>query len=226
MALATTSKKLRIIRLEIQWAGPGAVQEKTQLSQNARLNPSLVEHHLSTVDLLPREGTGSGSPVDLTNLHVLPSLLDNSGKNTASPMVIAIRPSTDSFPNTETILDRWEAIEERENLHSSFEQLGTRRNSVSSELPSVTRLQQLDPIVINKVVVGFQTSNFGKVLVLTMADGSVEYRDRFTFEPLYTSEDTEKVVNLRQAGWVFPEESPCKLLRIQYSNPSNSLARF
>ncbi|KPM43886.1 hypothetical protein AK830_g2704 [Neonectria ditissima] len=214
LALATTSKQLSLVKIEIQW-GAAAQSDKSSAQQAKVLSPSLVEKHLATTNWL-QGGTSDISHneymAELSHLEVLPSLIDNTGKNIAPPMIVAIRsraPSEGSYQMAQSILDRWEAVEQRQNLHPAFEQLG-RRNSVSSEVPNGTQLRKIDPIVINKVVIGFHAINFGKVLVLAFADGSVEYRDRFTFEELYTTEDTTKVMSLRQVGWTFADEGPCQ----------------
>jgi mediator of RNA polymerase II transcription subunit 16 len=150
---------------------------------------------------------------ELSNLLALPSIMDNTGKSTAPPLILGLRsraPGGENFQMAQTVIDRWECVEQRQNLQIAFEQIGSRRNSVSTELPVSNRLKRLDPVVINKVAVGCHPFHFGKVLVLTMADGSVEYRDRFTFEELWAAEDTDKVMNLKQVGWTFSEDGPCK----------------
>lgn len=111
---------------------------------------------------------------------------------------------------TQSIIDCWEVTEERQTLQSAFETLGSRRNSISSELPVITQLKKSRPITTEKVVIDIHTIHFGKVVVLVFADGTVEHRDRFTLEELYASEDLTKVASLRQVGWNFADEGPCK----------------
>ncbi|KAJ4164232.1 hypothetical protein LMH87_005915 [Akanthomyces muscarius] len=211
IVLTTATKKLKVIKLEIQWAGPGAVQEKTQLSQTARLNPSLVEDHLASIDWL--QMVDEPSLPEFTSLQALASIVDNAGK--AGPALIigarARSSGVGGFEMTQTIIDRWECVEHKPSVQTAFEQIGSRRNSVSTvqELPVSMRLKRLDPVTINKTVIGMQVSQFGKVLVLIMSDGSVEHRDRFTFEELYTTMDESRIMNLKQAGWTFSEEGPC-----------------
>ncbi|KAH0491294.1 hypothetical protein TgHK011_002731 [Trichoderma gracile] len=215
VAVATSSKQLRLLKIEIQWGGPGSQPDKNP-PQNARLSPSLVEKHLAATTWLqtgPGDANNDVLMAELSHLHVLPSIMDNTGKSTVPPMIVAIRtraPTAASLQTAQTIIDRWEAVvEPRPSVHPAFEQLGIRRNSDIPEQTAHTRLRQLDPIVINKVLVGFQSIQFGKVLVLTMSDGTVEYRDRFTFEEVYTTEDLNRVMSLHHAGWVFGEEGPC-----------------
>lgn len=158
------------------------------------------------------------SMTELSHLHVLPSLIDNEGKNTSPPLVVAIRsslPPQGSFQDAQSIIDRWEVVEQRQSLHPAFEQLGSRRNSVTTtELPKITRLRKLEPLVINKIVIRFQTMHFGRTIIVNYADGSVEYRDRFTFEEIYVNQDLNQIMHLRQVGWTFPEGFPCEFEKL------------
>jgi mediator of RNA polymerase II transcription subunit 16 len=151
--------------------------------------------------------------IELSHIEVLPSVMDNTGKNPTSPMVVTVRsrtPSEGSYQVAQSVLDRWEVVEQKQNLSSAWEQLGSRRNSISSELPPVTQLRKVTHITSNKVVVAFHTLTFGKILVLAFADGTVEYHDRYTFDEIYTAQELDKVMNLRQVGWTFTDEGPCK----------------
>lgn len=211
IVLTTASKKLKVMKMEIQWAGPGAVQEKTQLSATARLNPSLVEDHLATIDWL--QMVDEPSLPEFTTLQTLPSIVDNAGK-AGVPLIIGVRARSSGvggFDMAQTIIDRWECVEQKSSIQTAFEQIGSRRNSITStqELPISTRLKRLESIAINKIVIGMQVSQYGKVLIFIMSDGSVEHRDRFTFDELYTTPDESRIMNLKEAGWTFSEEGPC-----------------
>lgn len=216
--IATTSFTLKLLRLEIRWAGLGAAPDKSALPHNARLSPVLEETHLAYTSWLhggpgPNEMNPDPSATALSYLHMLPSILDNQGKNTVPPVIVTIRSRTaaeGSFQTAQSILDRWEVVEDRQTLPSAFEQLGNRRNSISLDLPNVTVLRKLEPILINKIVIGLQTIQFGKMLLLTMSDGTVEYRDRYSFEEMFTAEDLTRVMNLRQVGWTFADSGPCQ----------------
>ncbi|KAK1241472.1 hypothetical protein MKX08_001446 [Trichoderma sp. CBMAI-0020] len=217
VAVATSSKQLRLLKIEIQWGGPGSQPDKNPLPQNARLSPSLVEKHLAATTWLQtgsRDANNDISMAELSHLHVLPSIMDNTGKSVVPPTIVAIRtrsPTPGSYQVAQTVIDRWEAISSpQQSLHQAFEQLGSRRNSDATEQTAPTRLRKLEPIFLNKMVISFQSTQFGKVLILTMADGTVEYRDRYTFEEMFTTEDSDKVMNLRQVGWAFSGEGPCQ----------------
>ncbi|KAM3562348.1 hypothetical protein MY1884_001847 [Beauveria asiatica] len=211
IVFTTATKKLKVVKLEIQWAGPGAVQEKTQLSLTARLNPSLVEHHLASIDWL--QMVDEPSLPEFTSLQALPSIVASIG-TPGPPLIIGARARSSGmggFEMMQTIIDRWECVEQKPAIQKAFEQMRSRRNSVSTtqELPVLTRLKRLDPITINKTVISMQVSQYGKVLILVMSDGSVEHRDRFTFEQLYTTTDDSRISSLTAAGWTFAEDGPC-----------------
>ncbi|OAA48761.1 Mediator of RNA polymerase II transcription subunit 16 [Metarhizium rileyi] len=214
-AVATSSRQLKLLKIEIQWSGPGSSSEKKAMPQNARLNPALVETHVASASWFhagPNETNFDASMAELSFLHILPAVMDNSGISAVPPVIMTVRSRTvgdGSFQPAQSVLDRWEAVESKQCLDPAFEQLGNRRNSVSSDLPNTVKLKKLEPILINKVVIGVQDIQYKKVLILTMSDGSIEYRDRFTFEEIYANEDLNKVMTLRQVGWTFSDNGPC-----------------
>ncbi|RCI15524.1 hypothetical protein L249_3518 [Ophiocordyceps polyrhachis-furcata BCC 54312] len=216
VALATSSFALKLLRLDLRWVAPGPMSDKTLQSQNTRLSLKLDETHLAYANWLhsgPNEPNHDPSVAALSYLHLLPSMLDNTGKSTVPPVIVTIRSRAaeeGSFETAQSILDRWEAVEERQTVPAAFEQLGNRRPSLSSDLPNLTRLRKLEPIIINKVVIGLQTIQFGKILLITMSDGTVEYRDRYSFEEVFNAEDLTRVMNLRQVGWNFADNGPCQ----------------
>jgi mediator of RNA polymerase II transcription subunit 16 len=71
-------------------------------------------------------------------------------------------------------------------------------------------LRKLDPIVLPKVVVTVSTTQFGRVLCFAFSDGTVQYRDRFTMDELYTEQDTNSVMHPLQAGFRFDNDVPCE----------------
>lgn len=226
LALATTAKQLRLVKIEIQW-GQTAQPDKAPGRVPGTLSPSLVEKHLATANWLqggPGDSSLDTSMIELSHLEVLPSILDNTGKNPSAPMVVTVRsrtPNEGSYQVAQTVFDRWEVVEQKQSLSSAWEQLGSRRNSISSELPPVTQMSKISNITSNKVVIAFHTLNFGKTLVLAFADGSVEYRDRLTFDEMYTTQELDKIMNLRQVGWTFSDEGPCKQLPSIYIAMTN-----
>ncbi|KAG6039308.1 hypothetical protein E4U41_002977 [Claviceps citrina] len=213
--IATSACQLKLLKIEIQWAGPGSSSEKHAMPQNARLNPALVETHIASVSWFRagRNDTIHGAfNTELSFVQILPVLMDSTGSGRVPPLVLTVRsraPGEGNLQAAQSILERWEVVEFKQGLDPAFEQLGNRRNSISSEPPNSVRLRRLEPVVINKIVIGLQLIHFGKTLLLTMADGSLEYRDRLTFEEVYASQDLTKIMTLGQAGWSFSDEEPC-----------------
>lgn len=212
LALATSTHQLKFVKVEIHW---GAQPGKTAGPQNARFNATLTAKHCATTSW-PVDSAEDPSMSPVSNLIMFPSLLDNTGKNTSPPLVIAVRsrPQTpESFSASQTVLDRWEAVEQqRHPLHSAFEQLGNRRNSVSSESTPGLCLRPLEATILSKTIIGVQSAQFGKLIILIMSDGTVEYRDRFTFQELFINQDTSTLLNLRQVGWTFADDGSCTSL--------------
>jgi mediator of RNA polymerase II transcription subunit 16 len=209
LALATSARQLKFVKVDIQW---GAQPGKTG-PQNARFNATLSEKHCATASC-PVDSAEDASSSHITHLLALPSLLDNSGKNVVPPQVIAVRsraPNPGSFSAPQTVIDRWEAVEQRHPLHPAVEQLGNRGNNNSSDATPGLCLRPLEPTVLPKTIIGIQSIQFGKVIVFTYFDGTVEYRDRFNFQEIYTDQDTSTLSNLRQVGWRFPDDGPCRL---------------
>ena len=66
-------------------------------------------------------------------------------------------------------------------------------------------------MVFNKVITGLQTITQGKVVCITFADGTLEYRDRLTMAEIYTEPATDRIMSLHQVGFSFTDPSPCEL---------------
>ena len=67
-------------------------------------------------------------------------------------------------------------------------------------------------MVFNKVVVGIQVITQGKVVCITFADGTLEYRDRLTMAEIYTEPTPDRIMSLHQVGFSFTDPTPCKSL--------------
>lgn len=76
---------------------------------------------------------------------------------------------------------------------------------------TTTRLWRQESITFNKAILGLQPTTQSKVVCITFADGTVEYRDRLTMAEIYTEPSTERIMSMHQVGFSFTEPSPCKL---------------
>lgn len=73
-------------------------------------------------------------------------------------------------------------------------------------------LRRLDPIILPKIVVAVTTALFGRIVCLAFSDGTVQYRDRFTFNEVYHEQNSESIMHPLQIGFRFPEPTPCESL--------------
>ncbi|KAF4123420.1 hypothetical protein GMORB2_6121 [Geosmithia morbida] len=211
--MITTARQLQFVRVDIQWVvQPG----KERGSQDTRFNAGLVAKSCAITSWADDTPEQVSTP-EVTNLLVLPSVTDKAGKETVPPMVVTTRARTTSpgtFPAAQTIINRWEAREQNHKLQSAVRQLGNRRNSTASEPASSMSLNPLEPILIDKCVIGLQSAQFGKAVILTFSDGSVQHRDRSTFEEIYTEREYASVMNLQQVGFTFPDDWQCQQIAL------------
>ncbi|KAM0626137.1 hypothetical protein ACHAPW_008456 [Verticillium nonalfalfae] len=231
VALATASRQLRLVRVSISWGPP---QPDNKLPPSGQpLNPTMTAKHLAISSWMPNGQ--SGNPIDasmtqISHIELLPSQLDNTGQNWVPMNVLVVRsylPTTDSpFQEMQSVIDRWEVGHEPSPaLHPAFEQMGSRRNSsAGGNDKDPNRLKRLDPVFINKVIVGMQTIHFGKAVCIAFSDGSVEYRDRFTMQETYNELSLDRVMTLNQVGFTFAEGTPC--LQVAFSPTNCSVAQI
>jgi mediator of RNA polymerase II transcription subunit 16 len=222
--MATTSKQLRVVEVIIDW-GIGR-PEKNNPGGSLLLRPSLRERHVD-VDSLLDDDAGTVSPAlrraELTHLEVLPSTVIAATQNPTwvPPLILSVRSHMPSplsafgpgqdHDQYQSIVDRWNVVTEKpQPLHSAFEGVGSRTSQGAMSLTPVTRLKKLEPIVLDKVVVGLHVMHFGRVVCLAFHDGTTQYRDRFTMEELYNASSPDRVSVLSQVGFQQSEETPCK----------------
>lgn len=135
LALVTASKHLRIVRASINWGLPPADK---QVPQGAvPLRPSLREMHVDTASFSqhePNETTVEGqSGSQITHIEVLSSAPTGPGHGQpiAPPVVLIVRSCVNQDgsydPDCQTILDRWQIINEQsQSLSAAFQQLGSK----------------------------------------------------------------------------------------------------
>ncbi|KAL2269964.1 hypothetical protein VTJ83DRAFT_2148 [Remersonia thermophila] len=222
IALATASKQLRIVRASIHWGLPPA--DKQVPPGGVPLRPSLREFHVDTASWAQH---GSQEPAadalstaQLTHIEILSSAPAGHGQPLSPPVVLMVRSCVSSDGSLydldcQTIIDRWEIVNDQpQSLSPAFQQLGT----MPSKPPQMPRLRRLDPIMLPKVVVTITTALFGRIICLGFSDGTVQYRDRFTFDEVYHEQNTDAIMHPLQLGFRFPEPTPC--LQVAFS-PTN-----
>jgi mediator of RNA polymerase II transcription subunit 16, fungi type len=76
----------------------------------------------------------------------------------------------------------------------------------------MTRLRRLESVVLSKIVIAVTSIQFGKAFCISFNDGTVEYRDRFTMNEIYSENSIDRVTSLRQIGFSLQDEMPCRSL--------------
>ena len=71
-------------------------------------------------------------------------------------------------------------------------------------------LRKLDSIVVDKVIIGITQVPLGKSLCFAYNDGTVEYRDRFTLQPMYNEVNLDRITSLLEVGFDQDGGSGCK----------------
>ncbi|KAL0936566.1 mediator of rna polymerase ii transcription subunit 16 [Colletotrichum truncatum] len=232
VVLATASKQLKVVRVGIHWGLPQSQSDNKPPPGSQSLNPTMQEKHVAISSWLPNGPTVSptdSAMTQISHLEILPSTMDLTGQGWAPLVILAVRtylptPNT-PYQETQSIIDKWEVINDQpQSLHPAFEQLGSRRNSTGSAPTPTSRLKKYDPVVINKIIIGVQTLQYGRVICLAFSDGSVEYRDRFTMQEIYNDINLDRVMTLNQVGFTFQDDSPC--LQMAFSPTNCSLVKI
>ena len=135
IALATSSKQLRIIRAAISWSNDKP-SEKQAHPQNAAIAPSILEQHVAVVPWLQHD---SNDPVldesmsQLSHIEILPFIpKDKSHQAIHNPVVLTVRThlpaeGASMYEQEPTsVIERWEVVSEQpQTLHPAFAQLNT-----------------------------------------------------------------------------------------------------
>lgn len=233
IALATSSKQLRIVQAVVRW---GLEQTDPKIPLGSKpLNPTLQERHVAVTTWFQHAGHGEShldsTMPELSHLEMLPSMHVGNGNPGASPMVLTVRnhvpgPASSYSQDMQSIINRWELVTdspkqddlESAGLHPAWAQLGTKNGQPAQSTQNLPHLRQLPAVVVNKVIVNVSTIQHGRVIVFFFSDGTVQYRDRFSFNEIYNELNTHRIMHLSQLGFHFAEENSSELHNINISD--------
>jgi mediator of RNA polymerase II transcription subunit 16, fungi type len=214
IALATTSHQLKVVTADIQWGLP---QTNKAVPHSMPLNPSLKEKHLAVTSWFQH---GSNEPAldssmsQLSHIEILPIALQTQHVRVPA-VVLTVRTHTPQDPShfnqeVQSIIDRWELVEEKPAVHPAFARLGAGSgNGASNGQVKPMGLRKLDPIVIPKIVLSIHTMQLGRVICFACSDGTVHYYDRFSMTEIYHELDRNRIMSPHQVGFHFPDPAPC-----------------
>ena len=216
VVLATASKQLQVLQVAVNWGQP---QDPKNIPPGAQpLNPAFKERHVAISTWLPGDNNESvldASMSELSILELIPPSIDGTNKAWVPAVIVTVRtyvPTPETpYQEVQSVIDRWEVpYEQGQTLHPAFEQLGSRRNSTGAQPGAVPRLKKLEPIVVNKIVIGVSVVRLGTVLCLTYSDGSVEYRDRITMNEIWNMVNLDRISSILEAGFTQDTEPSCE----------------
>ncbi|KAI1206459.1 RNA polymerase II mediator complex subunit Sin4 [Annulohypoxylon truncatum] len=227
IGMATASKQLRIVQVIINWNVPKNDGTQNIPPGSQMLNPTLLKRHFAITSWFQPGSNDShldSSISKITHVEMLPPIHNGSTKDWSPAIVLTVRsiiPEQNSpyEQEVQSIIDRWELLtDQQQSLHSAFEQLGARRNSVGSTPPNGSRLKKLDSVVVHKIVIGVSLISFGKVLCIGYNDGSVEHRDRFTMAELYREPNLDRINSIFDVGFSQSGEPSCLQMALSPTN--------
>lgn len=142
--MATTSKQLRVVQVAIAFNTP-----KTDNPQNAPpggylMSPSLGKRHVAVTSWFQAgmcESVADASMSRISHIEMLPAQFDFQTKQWSPIVIITVRsfipePNAPYNQEVQSIIDRWELLtDQKQTVHTAFERLGARRNSVGSTPP-------------------------------------------------------------------------------------------
>ncbi|KAI0877345.1 RNA polymerase II mediator complex subunit Sin4 [Hypoxylon argillaceum] len=233
IAMATTSKQLRVVQVAIAFNTPKTDNPQNVPPAGYTLTPSLGKRHVAVTSWFQAgmcESTLDASMSKISHIEMLPAHFDFQTKQWSPIVVITVRsfipePNSPYNQEVQSIIDRWELLtDQKQTVHPAFERLGARRNSVGSTPPATARLKKLDSIIVNKVVLGVNVLSFGRVLSFYYNDGSVEYRDRFTMHEMYREVNLDRMYSILEAGFNQGGEPSC--LQMAFSPANYSLVQM
>ena len=218
IAMTTASRQLKVVRAVIHWNLPQQ-QDKPMPHQ---FSPVMQHKHAASTTWLQRgheESQLDISSAQISHIEMLPSALPGPNQAWSPPLIITVRNYIPTGPGgpgganpkPQSIINRWELLSEStpQPLHPAFEQLGFRPTN-NSNAQAAIRLNRLPPVILsNKTVISVQTLQNGRALCFSFSDGTLQYRDRFTFDEIFQEPDLACISSLQHAGFEFVDPTPC-----------------
>jgi len=141
IAMATTSKQLRVVQVAIAFNAPKADNSQNVPLGGHILSPSLGKRHVAVTSWFQTgmcDSSVDASMSKISHIEMLPAHLDFQTKQWSPIVVITVRsiiPEPNSHYNQEvqSIIDRWELhTDQKQKILPAFERLGSKRNGGGS----------------------------------------------------------------------------------------------
>lgn len=196
------SLQLRLYRISINWNA--SQQSRGQGPVHTLVQPSLDVHRLTSSSDVRLQQADSGR---LTHIRIVPATPEVVQQGPTVPTIFGVFTHASSpsdagqSQGSYSTVVRWTVETFVPTLHESFKKLkpGSNANQVVNH---VTVLRRQPDVVLHKAVISFESQMFDTLLAFGASDGSVEFRDRMSMDPLGPfGGSTETVANLAQSGF-------------------------
>ena len=198
------AKRFRMLAITIEWNPSQQARPNGQPS--IRVNPSLDITHIAGLDHVAAQHADTTQLTGLTLLAASPDLSADQQLPSLPTIVAtfthAALPSSTTQHLVErfTTISRWQLEIISPTMHESYSNLKQNAGATPAQ-PSFQFLQRLPDEIAMKLVLSLKTTSFGTLLAFIMSDGSVEFRDRNTFNIIEPSMDTTVASSLPQSGF-------------------------
>lgn len=204
LVLHDEARRFRVLTVTIEWNPSQQARPSGQPS--IRVNPSLSVGHLTSLEHVSAQHSDLAR---LTGLSFLPQVPEGaSDQQPPSPPTIVATfthaslpaDSTQQAPEAFTAIARWQLEGMTPTMHGSFSNLKKKANATPALPPSRIIQRQPDQGTM-KSILSIKAMPFGTPLAFLASDGSVEFRDRNSFNVIEPLLDTAFVTSLPQAGF-------------------------
>ncbi|KAI4660336.1 uncharacterized protein J4E78_005039 [Alternaria triticimaculans] len=224
LAAYDVKRRLHLYRIETIWNVPtdkrsqnaGPFEKPTIQVSLIALEDDCNPVELASDDLGDGTASRGAAAAQLTHLNFLPVTPEQDDGSVPTIQAIFCKPpnpiSYDLNPQETrySIIVKWQVHQEQHSqLHSSLDQVTSKKKSVSSVSAQNTFLLKRQPdFSLHAVVLGFYPIWYSMLLAFTYSDGAVEFRKRSTMEIVMPDGNTDTVNSLLQAGFVFQHAEP------------------
>lgn len=198
------AKRFRVLTVTIEWNTSQQARPNGQPS--IRVNPSLSVGHLTSLEHVSAQHSELAR---LTGLSFLPQVPEGAADQLPAPPPTIVATfthaspaadSTQQAPEAFTAIARWQLDGLTPTMHGSFSNLKKNSNATPALPPSRIIQRQPDQGTM-KSILSIKPMPFGTPLAFLASDGSVEFRDRSSFNVIEPFLDTAFVTSLPQAGF-------------------------
>lgn len=197
------SRRLRVYTITIEW---NAVQQTRPNGQPVyRVAPSLEIAHTSSLDNVSAQLADTARLSHLSIFAPVPEYADTSFRSHLTVLATFTQalPSVDDshqHPNAFTTIARWHIEDVVPTLHESFGKL--KMNMGSAPIMSPIKILERQPdIGTNKLILSIQSMNSDTIIAFVTSDGTIEFRERGSWNIIEAFGDTTFTSSLAQAGF-------------------------